>query len=29
MYILQDLKGEIVQGKFYHQELQVVDKNIP
>ena len=28
MYILQDLKGEIVQGKFYHHELQVVDKNI-
>ena len=29
MYILQDLKGEIIQGKFYRQELQVVDKNLP
>jgi len=29
MYILQDLKGEIIQGKFYQQELQVVDKNLP
>ena len=29
MYILKDLKGEIIQGKFYHQELQVVDKKLP
>ena len=29
MYILKDLKGEIIQGKFYQQELQVVDKKLP
>lgn len=29
MYILHDLKGEIIQGKFYHQELQLIDKKLP
>ncbi len=29
MYVLKDLKGEILQGKFYHQELQVVGNDLP
>ena len=26
MYIIQDLDGVVIQGKFYKEELQVVDK---
>jgi hypothetical protein len=29
MYILKDVRDEILQGKFYHQELQVVDQELP
>lgn len=29
MYILKDLKDELIEGKFYHEELQVVDSELP
>ena len=29
MYVLKDLKDEIIQGKFYQQELQMIDNELP
>ena len=29
MYVLQDLKDELIQGKFYHEELQPIGSTLP
>jgi len=29
MYLLQDINDEIIQGKFYHQELQQIGDQLP
>ena len=29
MYVLKDLKDQIIQGKFYQQELQMIDNELP
>ena len=29
MYVLEDLRGEVLQGKFYTQELQVISGGVP
>ena len=29
MYVIEDLTGEVIQGKFYHEELQDLSKSLP